>query len=97
MADPETNPAETFFAAGIWGRGPFKARPSDEWGLAYFRIGIGDIPKRLQVSDEYGAELFYKFAVTPWFDITPDIQLINPGLGNADTLLTLGVRSNIRF
>ena len=97
LADSDSNPVEQFYAMGFWGRGPFKSRPKDEWGLAYFHVGMGDIPKRLQIGDEYGAELFYKFMVTPWFDITPDVQVINPGLENADTLFTVGVRTNVRF
>lgn len=98
LADEETNPFETYAAAGIWGRGTFKSRPADEWGLAFFHTEMSDsIPDFLGLSNEYGAELFYKFMVTPWFDITPDVQVVNPGTENADTVVTLGLRANVRF
>jgi len=30
------------------------------------------------VRDEYGFEAFYNFAITPWMQLTPDIQVIRP-------------------
>ena len=36
-------------------------------------------------------------AVTPWCQITPDLQVIRPFRERADTALILGVRANIDF
>jgi len=33
-----------------------------------------DLLKGLNVGDEVGADIFYNFAVTPWFHVTPDVQ-----------------------
>ena len=44
-----------------------------------------------------GVELFYKVQVTPWLDISPDIQYIKPRLLSriADEAYVFGVRVNM--
>ena len=48
-------------------------------------------------SNGTGVELFYKVQVTPWLDISPDIQYIKPGLLSriADEAYVFGVRVNV--
>jgi porin len=36
-------------------------------------------------------------AVTPWFHVTPDLQVITPTLELAKTSLVLGLRAKIDF
>ena len=45
--------------------------------------------------DERGLELFYNVAVTPWFHVTTDLQVITPILEPAKTSLVLGLRAKI--
>ena len=49
------------------------------------------------VRDERGLELFYNVGVTLWLHITPDLQVITPTLGRADTSVVLGLRMKIDF
>jgi hypothetical protein len=41
-------------------------------------------------------EIFYNFAVTPFFTVGVDMQVINPSMGK-DTAILPGLRSVIRF
>jgi hypothetical protein len=36
-------------------------------------------------------------AVTRWFELTPDLQIIDGGLQNADTAVVCGLRGNLIF
>jgi len=46
---------------------------------------------------DHGFEIFYNVAVTPWCHITPDLQVITPTLGLAETSIVLGLRTKIDF
>lgn len=47
------------------------------------------------VGDEQGVEVYYSYAVTPWFHFTGDLQYINPP--REENALIAGLRANIRF
>jgi porin len=51
----------------------------------------------LPLRDERGLEVFYKFGVTPWFQVTADMQVVTPILEGAETSLALGLRAKIDF
>ena len=63
----------------------------DRWGIAYFRHSLSsDLTDGLasigiEMSDEQGAEVFYNLAVTPWFLVTADLQVVSPVIANAST------------
>jgi porin len=42
-------------------------------------------------------ELYYNVAVTPWCQITPDLQVISPFRDRVDSSLTFGLRAKIDF
>jgi porin len=50
-------------------------------------------------------ELFYNIEVTPWFHLTPDLQIIDSGFGGIpdlglqepDTAVVVGLRGKIDF
>ena len=46
---------------------------------------------------EQGLEIFYNYAVTPWFRITGDLQWINPASADNDKAWLGGLRANITF
>ncbi len=35
-------------------------------------------------------ELYYNVALTPWMRLTPDLQIIEPGLKNVDSPVVVG-------
>ena len=46
-----------------------------------------------------GAELFYNVQLTPWLNITSDVQWIRPSAGNlaTDNAFVYGLRVNFTF
>lgn len=42
-------------------------------------------------------EVFYNFALTPWLQISPDLQYIQSGLPGVDDALMIGTRLQIHF
>jgi porin len=98
------NPSRLYWSAlvGIGGTGLIiPGRSRDNWGIGYYY----DVPspdlkeslsRRLTIRDEQGMEIFYNFAVTPWFTVGANLQVIDPTLGK-DTAILLGFRSVTRF
>jgi porin len=54
-------------------------------------------PILLPLRDEQGVELYYNIAVTPWFQISPDLQVIIPFRDRANTAILFGLRANVDF
>ncbi|MCI0704815.1 MAG: carbohydrate porin [Planctomycetia bacterium] len=101
----DVNPSPFRWAAniGVGGSSLIASRPLDTWGLGYFYLGFNNslqklAPRLLPFRDgEQGIEMFYNAAVTPWFHITPDLQIVHPGQRRADTLLYFGLRAKVDF
>jgi porin len=102
IADNNPSPVQSFVNAGISGASPLKARNADSFGFAYFYIGVSDHLKNratnlVSLRDEHGVELYYNIAVTPWCEITPDLQVVSPFRDRADASLVVGVRAKVTF
>jgi len=102
VADGNPSPVRWFGSAGLSGAGGIAGRNADSFGCAIFYIGVSDslkdrAPRLLPLRDEYGPELYYNAAVTPWCQITPDLQVITPFRERADTALIFGLRALIDF
>ena len=48
------------------------------------------------LDDELGFEAYYNFAVTPWFQVSADVQYIEQGLKISDEARVIGSRLNVR-
>lgn len=82
---------------GIGGKGLFRWRNRDAWGIGYYYDGISSYVKEvLPITDEQGLEIFYDFTLTPMFSIGADMQIIDPGLAS-DTAVIPGLRAVIRL
>jgi porin len=46
----------------------------------------------IDLQNDQGVEAFYNFAVTPWFSVGADVQVIDPSLGD-DTTVFAGLRA----
>ncbi len=100
LADKDTNPVEGSIAAGIGARGLFPGRPNDEFGIGYFYVDLkSDVVANVigLKSAEQGVEVFYQFEVVPSVHVTPDLQIIDPGLAASDTAVVAGLRANFTF
>jgi len=85
VSDGNPTPLRYFLSAGIGGDSPLKWNRGDKFGLGWYYIGAstewGRVAQALFAPrDGTGVELFYNAQVTPWLNITPDIQYIKPGL-----------------
>jgi porin len=78
----QPNPAQYVFSFGVGGKGMFPSRELDRFGIGYYYVIInnptlqGRFVTRSLLEDEWGFELFYNVALTPWMLLTPDLQVI---------------------
>lgn len=101
IADGNPNAIRWTAYGGLAGNSVLPGRESDKWGIGYFRYGLSSDLKdglsalNLDIADEQGVEAFYNLHLTPWFQVTADVQWIdtfNPAADD-DWLGTLRVRT----
>jgi porin len=102
-SDQDTNPLAYFLSAGIGGNSWIVGREQDTFGVGWFQTWnsnqIGPLLTAITgpLGNGQGVELFYNYAVTPWFHLTPDVQVIVPSRENIDTALLVGLRGVLTF
>jgi porin len=113
-SDGNPNPIQYSFITGIGGKGVVPARPDDTFGLGIARTQFSSafLPLlrqqlNLGLQREDAIEMYYNAAVTQWFNLTADLQIVNPGikkalngvgqLANVDTAVVVGARFRVRF
>ncbi len=102
LSDGNPNPIRWTGTFGIGGSSPLQSRPLDTFGIGYYYLQTStELRNTLQtlvpVENEQGVELFYNIGVTPWFHITPDLQLVEPTRNDANFAVVAGVRTKIDF
>jgi porin len=106
LADRDTSPITTFFDVGIGGNGLFTTRRRDEFGVAYAYTDLSETLKdnldfpRLgieRVRAEHQLEVFYNMHVTPWLQLTGDVQILRAVRPGVDAATVPGVRLKIVF
>lgn len=102
ISDGNPNPIRYSTAIGLGGSSPWASRPLDSFGVGYFYVGISEdlkrfAPRLFPLRDEHGVELFYNLGVTPWFHVTPDLQVVTPPRDRAEAALVFGLRAKIDF
>ena len=99
IGDDETNPMEYFLSFGVGGSSLLRGRDHDQFGIGWYYLGASSElgPLLARVGDGQGVEMFYNYRLNSKVDITPDMQVIKPGLAGTDTALGLGLRANIRL
>ncbi len=100
VTDGEVNPVQQFYSIGLGGKGLIPGRDRDSFGIGYYYLVLSDkLPQLIQrgARDEQGLELYYNLAVTPWFHLTPDLQIISPARKSVDTTVVAGLRVRIDF
>jgi porin len=114
VSDGNPNPIKYSFLAGIGGKG-VPGRMDDTYGMGFARTQFSSafvpfLRERLGLGldHEDTFELYYSLALTGWLTVTPDLQVVNPGLKralnpsgtalmNVDTATIAGVRFRVRF
>lgn len=102
LADGNPNPVRFVANGGVGGRSMIRSRKYDTFGVGYFYVGLSDNFKTLArpirpQRDEYGVELFYNLAVTPWARLTGDLQIARPSTVGFDTAIIPGIRFQLLF
>ncbi len=102
LADGNPNPIRSSISGGIGGKGLITSRPDDSFGVGYFYYNFSNdlqsaLSPLIEIQDEQGAEVFYNVAVTPWFHVTADLQILSPARAASETAVVGGLRANVRF
>jgi carbohydrate-selective porin OprB len=58
---------------------------------------VKDQPVGRVLDTEWGMEVFYNLALTPWLQISRDIQYIQSGFPGVDDSVVFSTRVNINF
>jgi porin len=96
----DPNLIQSSLAVGISGEGMWRSRPWDGFGIGYYRYNWSDgLSEALltPLQSESGMEVYYNFALTPWFSLTPSLQLVRPATAGEPLLTVVGLRSVVRF
>jgi porin len=79
------NPGQYMYSLGVGGKGLIPSRDLDRFGIGYYYLSIRNptlqiplVGTRSFLRDEWGFEAFYNVALTPWLQLTPDVQVIGP-------------------
>jgi porin len=96
----KVNVVQQFYSIGLSGKGVIPGRENDSFGVGYYYLAVSDklgpvLSDRLE--DEQGVELYYNCAVTPWLQVTPNLQIVDPVRRGVDTAVTAGLRVKIKF
>ncbi len=102
LSDGNPNPIRFVANGGFAGRSMIPHRQLDTFGIGYFYLGLSDNFKALASPflpqrDEYGVEVFYNFALTPWCRFTGDLQIARPSTAEYDTAIITGLRLEMLF
>ena len=81
------------------GGSPILGREDNTIGIGYYQLGVSHLPILTLhgFNAEDGVELYYNAALTPWFHLTPDIQILDPAQRNNPTALLVGIRGRRSF
>jgi len=84
-SEGQPNPVQYFYSLGVVGRRLVPTRDLDQLGVGYFYSSIRNPTLQLTsggtqsfLRDEWGVEVHYNIAVTPWLLVTPDVQVVGP-------------------
>ncbi len=102
LADEATSPIGWSANASLQAFGVNPARPHDSAGVGYFHTGISSDLKNLfspllPLQDVDGVELYYNMALMKGFQVTTDLQVIEPADERNDTAVVFGLRGTLGF
>jgi len=101
-SDGNPNAFKEHWYIGLGGNNLMAGRQLDRWGVVYFAYRLSDAFKDSlpiigrRIEPEKGAEVFYNWAVTPWFRLSADAQWVRPFNG-VDNNYYLGLRAQFKF
>jgi porin len=102
VSDGNPNLLDRNMIVGIDGTGLIPGRSQDRWGVGYFYYLVSSVLKEsvagaMAIDDEPGVEAFYNARLTPWFDLTGNVQIIDPPISDSEPAVFVGLRGTVRF
>jgi porin len=102
MSDGNPTPIDWSWLVGVGGTSPVPGRHRDKFGIGFFHYSLSNHLKDslkpiFSLDEEQGWEIFYNCAITPWLNITSDLQIIDPYLNDRGTATVLGLRTTIKL
>ena len=102
ISDGNPNPARWTAGGGISGASPISGRTRDTFGVGFYYLGISNVLKDsarplTPLGNEPGVELYYNARVTPWFQFTPDLQIVRPFEKDVERAIVVGFRAKLDF
>lgn len=100
VADPDTCPYHWVANVAVQGQGLVPGREHDTMGAAYFYSGLSNdfqdlIAPVTPLGDVHGAEIYYNAQINNWFNLTADLQVVEPAIEANDTAVIFGLRGKI--
>lgn len=99
MSPSNKNDMSKYLGGGLSYTGLIPKRDKDKIGIGVasgsYAARLGDITS--QVGSETALEAFYRFQITPWFYMQPDVQFIMSPSGYYDNSIAFGIRSVVVF
>ncbi len=104
LSDESPNFSRWNWYFSVEGFGLVRGRERDRMGIAYFYNQLTSGVKRtlntlpsFNVQNVHGGEVYYNFAVTPWFHLTADLQVVDNEDADEDPAVIFGLRGNMKF
>ncbi len=100
LADEDTSPIGWSANVAIQAQGINPSRPHDSMGVGYFYTGLSDefqnlLSPVLDLHDVNGVEWYYNAAIIQGFQLTTDLQVIEPADVRNNTAVVFGLRGTI--
>ncbi len=99
LGDGNPNPVRWFVSIALCGNSPLPGRDGDILGVGFYDLALSSEFKSHApgVRDETGVELFYNLRIAPGCHLSPDFQILHPGLAPVETAFVLGLRLKVDF
>ena len=102
FAPKDRNLYNIFLSGGITGRGVIPTRPLDRYGIGFYGLFLSDDFEDQPIlgdflDDEWGMEVFYNLALTPWLQLSLSLQYIESGRADVDDAVIVTTRVQIYF
>jgi porin len=101
-APEDRNLFDVFVSGGITGRGVIPTRPLDRYGVGFYGLFLSSDFKNQPIlgdliGTEWGMEVFYNLAITPWLQFSPSVQYIDSGQADVDHSVVVMTRLQLYF
>lgn len=102
LSDKATSPFAWSGNAAIQTKGLSRSRPNDAIGVGYFHTAlssdfVNSLSPVFDLRDVNGVELYYNASLAPCFNVTADLQVIEPAETQYDTAVVAGLRAVLQL